>query len=45
VPGVNNLKSFGRWDFVELGDVFAIEEAFGELVLDFKSKTRELEVA
>jgi type III restriction enzyme len=32
VPGVNNLKSFGRWDFVEFSDVFAIEEKFAELV-------------
>ena len=32
VPGVNNLKSHGRWDFVEFSDVFAIEEEFGKLI-------------
>ena len=25
VPGVNNLKSFGRWAFAEFGDVFEME--------------------
>jgi type III restriction enzyme len=24
VPGVNNLQTFGRWDFIELTDVYAI---------------------
>lgn len=32
VPGVNNLKTFGRWDFREFSDVFEIEEAFGKLI-------------
>ncbi len=31
-PRVNNLKTYGRWDFVEFSDVFAIEGAFGDLV-------------
>jgi len=26
VPGVNNLKAYGRWDFVELGDVYELEK-------------------
>lgn len=28
VPGVNNLKTFGRWDFVEFRDVWEIESEF-----------------
>ena len=44
VPGVNNLKSFGRWVFVEFSDVFAIEGAFGMLVQTFASEPREMEV-
>ena len=30
VPGVNNLKKFGRWDFVELTAVYEIESGFAE---------------
>jgi type III restriction enzyme len=45
VPGVNNLKSYGRWEFVEFSDVFAIEEAFAKLVDGFQSKAREQEDA
>ena len=40
VPGVNNLKSYGRWAFAEFGDVFemesnldqAIEKQFDEML-------------
>ena len=32
VPGVNNLKQYGRWDFVEMRDVFDIESEFNKLV-------------
>lgn len=32
VPGVNNLKNFGRWDFAELTDGLAIEDDFNSLV-------------
>jgi type III restriction enzyme len=32
VPGVNNLKIYGRWDFIEFSDVFAIEDAFARLI-------------
>jgi type III restriction enzyme len=28
VPGVNNLKTFGRWAFVELTDVYQMESEF-----------------
>jgi type III restriction enzyme len=34
IPGVNNLKSFGRWAFVEFADVFEMEH-------DFKQKVDE----
>jgi type III restriction enzyme len=32
VPGVNNLGTFGRWQFAEFTDPFDIEAAFGRLV-------------
>ena len=32
VPGVNFLKSFGRWAFLELTDAYAIESDFGARV-------------
>lgn len=32
VPGVNNLKTFGRWAFAEFRDAFAIEEQYERLV-------------
>ena len=35
VPGVNNLKRFGRWAFIELTDGFAIERDFGAAVAGF----------
>lgn len=28
VPGVNHLGTFGRWDFIELKDVFQIQDEF-----------------
>lgn len=28
VPGVNHLKKYGRWDFVEFGDVFQMQDEF-----------------
>jgi type III restriction enzyme len=45
VPGVNNLGSYGRWDFVEFCDVFAIEEAFAKLIGDLKARAPRREVA
>ena len=32
VPGVNNLGTFGHWQFAEFTDVFEIESAFAKLV-------------
>ncbi len=32
IPGVNNLGSYGRWAFVELKDVFAMEAEFDNQV-------------
>ncbi len=32
VPGVNNLRSYGRWQFAEFTDVWDMEEKFAELV-------------
>lgn len=32
LPGVNNLKEYGRWAFAELTDVYGIEAAFGAKV-------------
>nr|WP_197996720.1 hypothetical protein [Gimesia chilikensis] len=28
VPGVNNLKTYGRWDFAEFTDVYEMEDDF-----------------
>jgi len=35
VPGVNNLGSFGRWEFAEFTAVFEIESEFNKLVASF----------
>lgn len=32
VPGVNNLRKFGRWAFVEFTEVFEIEADFSRLI-------------
>ncbi len=32
VPGVNRLRDYGRWDFVEMSDVYEIGRVFGEVV-------------
>ncbi|AKI02673.1 Type III restriction enzyme, res subunit [Hoeflea sp. IMCC20628] len=32
VPGVNNLKVYGRWDFREFRDAFAMEEEYDRLI-------------
>ncbi len=37
VPGVNRLRKYGRWRFLELTDVFAMEEKFND-TLDLLSK-------
>ena len=41
VPGVNNLKKYGRWAFVEFTDVFEIENAFNKMVDQVLSKGAE----
>lgn len=38
VPGVNNLKTFGRWAFAEFRDAFAIEEDWANLTDRFVSR-------
>jgi hypothetical protein len=35
VPGVNNLKKFGRWAFAEFTAVYEIESAFNDLLASF----------
>jgi len=32
VPGVNNLKTYGRWDFAEFTDVYTMEVDFEQQV-------------
>jgi type III restriction enzyme len=32
VPGVNNLKTYGRWAFIEFTEVYEIESGFGNRV-------------
>lgn len=32
IPGVNRLREYGRWDFIELKEVYTIESEFGEKV-------------
>ncbi len=48
VPGVNNLKRFGRWAFVEFqGDVFdgksSLQEAVDRLLTSFAKKNEPLD--
>jgi len=40
VPGVNHLGMFGRWDFIELTDIFEIEAEFSEKVDEVVKKSR-----
>lgn len=39
VPGVNALKTFGRWAFVELSDVWTMKSEFRELIEDAINRT------
>ncbi|RWD54162.1 MAG: restriction endonuclease [Mesorhizobium sp.] len=34
VPGINNLGTFGRWDFVELTNLWTMEKDFGQAIAD-----------
>lgn len=36
VPGINNLKKFGRWSFIEFNEVFEFEKEFYQLIENFK---------
>ena len=40
VPGVNNLKTFGRWAFAEFTAVHEMQDEFGKLIETFM--TREI---
>ena len=35
IPGVNRLQSYGRWDFVELMDVYSLEREFNEAIATY----------
>ena len=39
VPGVNNLRQYGRWAFAEFTDVYDIEAGFQEMVNGLLSET------
>ena len=43
VLGVNNLGSFGRWDFIEFGDVWEISDQFKKLIDQAVAKKAEEE--
>ena len=39
LPGVNNLERFGRWEFAELRDGYAIQDDFDKLIKDICSRS------
>lgn len=39
VPGVNNLKNFGRWAFVEFTDAFALQDEYHRFVAELTAAT------
>ncbi len=41
VPGVNNLRTFGRWEFAEFTKVFEIEAEFNHVVESLIAKSAE----
>lgn len=45
IPGVNNLKRFGRWSFGELRDPFNMENDFSDLVSSVVSNVTTEEIA
>jgi type III restriction enzyme len=45
VPGVNNLKTFGRWQFAEFGDVYEMDEKFNKLIESAISEQAKMEAA
>ena len=44
VPGVNNLRSYGRWAFAEFKEVFEIESEFNTLIDEYVDAS-EMEIA
>ena len=42
VPGVNNLRRYGRWAFAEFTDVYDIEAGFDKLVQGFVGESESL---
>ena len=45
VPGVNNLGQWGRWDFVEFGDVWEMSDQFKKLIDQVIAEKAERETA
>lgn len=45
VPGVNNLGTFGRWDFEEFNDVFEMDKEFKALIEKVIQKNQKAEAA
>nr|WP_304363649.1 DEAD/DEAH box helicase family protein [Jiella sp. LLJ827] len=41
VPGVNRLGDFGRWDFAEFRDAFAIQDEWEKLVIGLRTGSRK----
>jgi type III restriction enzyme len=39
VPGVNNLRAYGRWAFAEMTDVYLIESELNELIDGFAGQS------
>ena len=37
IPGVNDLRQYGRWAFAEFTDVYQINEEFNALIERFAS--------
>jgi type III restriction enzyme len=45
VPGVNNLGQFGRWEFIEYGDVWEMSDQFNDLIDKAIKKNKQVEAA
>ena len=45
IPGVNNLKSYGRWAFVEFTDVFEMQHDFVKKVEEYFNKMIDAAIA
>jgi type III restriction enzyme len=43
IPGVNNLKTYGRWAFAEFTEVYQIQSAFNEMIEQIRiTKARKM---